>query len=258
MFGRFSGDAVVLCYHALSEEASTEMVVAPATLEKHVTALLRRGYRATTFGEIAGREQRREKEFAVTFDDAFESVDRLARPILDRLGVPATVFVCTDFATSQEPMQWPAISTWAQDRRRQEMLSMSWPALRKAGRTGWEIGSHTCSHPLLTTLSDSELTRELMTSRRVCEEQLGTPCTSFAYPQSDFDERVMRLVEQAGYKAACTLPSKFTLPARYAWPRIGVYEIDSPLRFRLKCSPTIRGIRTTRFGSLERWLRRSE
>jgi peptidoglycan/xylan/chitin deacetylase (PgdA/CDA1 family) len=257
LVGPFSSDTIVLCYHALSEDPRAEMVVAPSTLEAHVKALLKRGYRAKTFGEVVLHGTGDEKEFAVTFDDAFESVSRLGRPILDRLGVPATVFVCTDFVSSQQPMSWPAISEWARQQPRHEMLSMSWAELRDAQEAGWEIGSHTCSHPRLTGLSDEELARELGTSRAICEEQLGKSCTSLAYPQSDFDARVIDFAERVGYTAACTLPSEFTAPTRYAWPRIGVYEIDDWLRFRLKSSPLIRRIRTSRLGALERRLRRS-
>ena len=52
------------------------------------------------------------KTVVVTFDDAYLSVLELARPILDRLGLPATVFVPTDWPARDEPMRWPGIDQW--------------------------------------------------------------------------------------------------------------------------------------------------
>jgi hypothetical protein len=44
----------------------------------------------------------------ITFDDGFRSVLR-ARPILDEVGFPATVFAVTSFAESGEPLRWPGL-----------------------------------------------------------------------------------------------------------------------------------------------------
>ena len=89
------GDTLVLCYHGISERwPSDELAVSPATLGRQVELLLERGYRGVTFADAVRGSAG--KLMAVTFDDAFHSVLALARPILDRLGVPGTVFVPTE------------------------------------------------------------------------------------------------------------------------------------------------------------------
>ena len=95
-------DLVVLCYHGISEDWRSELTVTPQQLEAQVERMLARGYSAVTFSE-AILAPRWRKTFAVTFDDAYASVGILARPVLDRLGVPATVFVPTAFQESHEP-----------------------------------------------------------------------------------------------------------------------------------------------------------
>jgi peptidoglycan/xylan/chitin deacetylase (PgdA/CDA1 family) len=45
----------------------------------------------------------------ITFDDGYESVYTLAFPILRRLGLPATVFLATDFVEEREPMWWDSL-----------------------------------------------------------------------------------------------------------------------------------------------------
>ena len=49
---------------------------------------------------------------AITFDDGYRSVLELALPILEELGVPATLFVPTDYIGSERPMSWPGIERW--------------------------------------------------------------------------------------------------------------------------------------------------
>ena len=56
---------------------------------------MRRGYRGATFEDAVSAPPAR-RTLAVTFDDAYLSVLELGKPILDRLGLVATVFVPTD------------------------------------------------------------------------------------------------------------------------------------------------------------------
>ena len=48
----------------------------------------------------------------MTFDDAYRSVYEQARPVLESLGVPATVFVPTALVGSERPMAWPGTDQW--------------------------------------------------------------------------------------------------------------------------------------------------
>jgi peptidoglycan/xylan/chitin deacetylase (PgdA/CDA1 family) len=179
----------------------------------------------------------------VTFDDAFLSVLEVAEPVLSSLGLPGTVFAVTDFADSGQPLSWPGIEEWRGSPHDAELRGLDWGALRDLARRGWEIGSHTCSHPYLTRLDDVALSRELQASRRACERELGQPCLSLAYPYGDVDQRVVAATGSAGYTAGASLPSRPTVASALAWPRVGVYNIDSLRRFRVKVSPTVRSLR---------------
>lgn len=67
-----------------------------------------------------------------------------------------------------------------------------------------EVGSHTSSHPRLSTQSPADKRREILGSREQLERLTGKPVTSFAYPYGDYDEAAVRLVGEAGYRVACT------------------------------------------------------
>src|SRR6185503_195859 len=110
---------------------------------------------------------------------------------------------------------------------------------------GWEIGSHTCSHPHLTEIHEAALEHELSASRLECERRLGRPCRTIAYPYGDYNERVAAAAGRAGYEAACTLPARLHAASPLEWPRVGVYHADDERRFRLKVSPTARRLRSS-------------
>jgi peptidoglycan/xylan/chitin deacetylase (PgdA/CDA1 family) len=240
-------DVLVLCYHALSERWPASFSTTPERFEAQLSVLAQRGYRGVTFHE-AVRGPGFERAVAITFDDAYRSVLELARPILDRVGMPATVFVPTALAGTEAPMSWDGIDGWLPTEHAAELVPMSWEEIRELASAGWEIGSHTRTHPRLTLLDDGKLAAELTGSREDCERELGVPCPSLAYPYGDPDQRVVDAARAAGYTAAATLPGP-QLPRAidpHVYPREGIYHRDGQLRFRLKVSPALRRFRASR------------
>jgi peptidoglycan/xylan/chitin deacetylase (PgdA/CDA1 family) len=223
---------LVLCYHALSEDWPATLSTTPALLHWHLRRLLGRGFHARGFTDtvLASDGQR---TMAVTFDDAFRSVRTLGVPILQQLGVPGTVFVPTDHVGGT-PMRWPGIDAWTGGPHERELVGCTWEELAELADTGWEIGSHTCSHRRLTTLSEHEVRAELVDSKAECEDRLGRRCRSLAYPYGDHDERIVRATRRAGYSAAGTLPGRFEAVDVMQYPRVFVSRADTRLRFAVK------------------------
>jgi peptidoglycan/xylan/chitin deacetylase (PgdA/CDA1 family) len=234
--------SLVLCYHALSPTWRAALSVEPDAFRRQLQLLLSRGYRGRCFSEVV-RKRGRGKLLAVTFDDAYRSVFELARPILAELGLPGSVFAVSGQIGRDGPMSWQGIDQWIGTPDEAELTPMTWEQLDELRSQGWEVGSHTRSHPHLTTVSDEEIEAELGESKWMLEQQLGEPCTSIAYPYGDHDERVMRAAEAAGYEAAGALPKRLRPRNPLSWPRIGVYHVDDMRRFRLKVSPSLRVVR---------------
>ncbi len=235
------GDSLILCYHGVSEDWPTDYVIAPADLERQINHLLARGYRGVTFAEAAREAPGR--VMAVTFDDAYASIAEHAYPLLARLGVPGTVFVPTDFPDRPGPMSWPGMEPWIGGPHEGELLPASWDQLRRLSEAGWEIGSHTRSHPKLTALPDAELRTELSASRSALIERIGGRCDSLAYPFGYYDARVVRFALAAGYVAAATLDGGISASSPMTVPRIGIYRGEGMGIFRFKVSPTVRRLR---------------
>jgi peptidoglycan/xylan/chitin deacetylase (PgdA/CDA1 family) len=234
-------DMIVLCYHALSPTWEADLSTTPERFERQIALLTARGYRGATFTEAVSSPPRG-RIAVVTFDDAYRSVLELARPILDRFGLPATVFAPTDSIGSETPLCWPGIDHWHGGPHERELLPMSWSELRMLADAGWEIGSHTGSHPHLTQIDDDALADELARSKAACEHHLAA-CTSLAYPYGDVDARVVAAAARAGYSAAAALPRRLHSSDVLEWPRVGIYRVDDDLRFRLKISPIVRRLR---------------
>ncbi|HXW57941.1 MAG TPA: polysaccharide deacetylase family protein [Solirubrobacteraceae bacterium] len=237
--------SIVLCYHALSPSWQADLSTTPQRFERQISLLIGRGYRPITFTEAA-YTQPGGRTIAITFDDAYLSVLELARPILDSFAAPATVFVPTDYIGHDGALRWPGIDRWHGGADEHELTPMSWSQLQTLARAGWEIGSHTGSHPHLTKLDNLALADELARSKATCEAHIGTPCTSLAYPYGDVDERVVAATASAGYRAAAALPSRLDSVDPLRWPRVGVYRVDYDLRFRVKLSPAMLYLRRSR------------
>jgi peptidoglycan/xylan/chitin deacetylase (PgdA/CDA1 family) len=100
--------------------------------------------------------------------------------------------------------------------------------VRRMVKWGWEIGSHTLHHPILTHLSSASLRRELVESRHILERKFAVPVDFLCYPGGIYDRRVMRAARDAGYLAATTIHYGAATPwGRFALPRIAVYWGES-------------------------------
>jgi len=190
---------LVLCYHAVSPTWQHRLSIQPDLLFRQVRALSR-------FWEVH-----------VTFDDAFRNADSVF-PALQRLAVPVQIFVCTRYALVGAPLTIPELA--GDDP--QQLATMSWDELRDHAARGIAIGSHTVSHPHLTTLSDDELRRELEESKREIEDRLSRACHDLAYPYGEHDARVRAAARAAGYDRAYALRGPRSDP--YAAPRVDLYR----------------------------------
>jgi len=87
-------------------------------------------------------------------------------------------------------------------------IMMSWSNAREMSENGIEIAGHTVSHPILTRVSLEEASRELINCKRHIEDQINKRVLSFAYPNgqpADFNEELIKRVQQAGFEVAFTL-----------------------------------------------------
>jgi peptidoglycan/xylan/chitin deacetylase (PgdA/CDA1 family) len=93
------------------------------------------------------------------------------------------------------------------NRTQDSTLMLSWDEVREMSRHAVSFGSHTVSHPILSTLTTEKANREIADSKAIIERELGRPVTTFAYPngtEHDFTNGTKNLLREAGYVCGVT------------------------------------------------------
>lgn len=114
---------------------------------------------------------------SLTFDDGKVGVYYQAMPELRARGVTGTCYIVPEWTNSTHSQ------------------FMDWWHIVELHNLGWDIGSHTMSHPYLTDMDDSTLQYELTESRAEIMRR-GILAGNFALPYGDYDARVMREVKR--------------------------------------------------------------
>ncbi|MEO5989209.1 MAG: polysaccharide deacetylase family protein [Candidatus Eisenbacteria bacterium] len=79
-----------------------------------------------------------------------------------------------------------------------------WPVARRWVDASMEVGSHTLTHPFLTTLPPGEQLREIVGCADLIRERLAAPVTGLAYPVGDHDEHTLEATRASGLAYAVT------------------------------------------------------
>jgi hypothetical protein len=113
-----------------------------------------------------------------------------------------------------------------------EARTASWEELASA-RDVLDVGSHTYSHVILGLCRDPQFIRsEVVRSKAVIEERLGRPCPHFAYPrglQTDFNEKVEKVVAEAGHRTAVTTCERFVATGTNPFEIPRFYVSETPV-----------------------------
>ena len=87
-------------------------------------------------------------------------------------------------------------------------LMLSSEMIWQLARENIEIGGHTISHPILTSVDDKSAYKEILGCKQQLEKITGKPARLFAYPNGkagkDFDMRHVQMAKEAGFTAAFT------------------------------------------------------
>ncbi len=167
-----------------------------------------------------------EKSLAITFDDGYASFFNEVLPQLTERGIPATLFIITDFVGKEN--RWDL--AWGVNRRRH----LTWEEIRAVADAGIEIGSHTRTHRDLTRLPDDERQREIADARKIIEDKLGRKVTSLALPFGSGTADVFRAARKAGFEEICGGVPGIYGPLPGILPRLPVYRGDGKAAIRRK------------------------
>lgn len=184
-------DTPILMYHHIqdvSKNANTaekNLSLSPAKFEEEVKFLSDSGYKTATLAELFNDLP--EKRVVLTFDDGYKDLITNAFPILKEYGFRGVVFIIVNNVGN------PGYADWDD--------------LKKLRDQGWEIGSHSLTHPDLKIASDETAKKQIVESKKILEDKLDITIEFFCYPSGKYNQKTIDLLEAAGYLGAVTIDS---------------------------------------------------
>ncbi len=219
------GSVVVLCYHGVSRAHRQSFA-------RQMAGLARRAVSLAELGRAGSYRWGVRPRVCVTFDDGFENLLENAVPVLERLAVPATIFVV--------PQNGGCCPRWRMTAGHPEAHERLLDAAQihsLAKNPGWHVGSHTLTHANLLSLSATDVRRELAESKAVLEKMLHVPVTALAFPHGACNDVIIAEARRVGYVWICTLEPR--LYRRGDENRVGRFSMSPevwPLEFHLTCA----------------------
>jgi peptidoglycan/xylan/chitin deacetylase (PgdA/CDA1 family) len=215
---------VVLLYHRVGRRSSVRVDL-PTWLFAEQVARLQDGFGVETLDNVLARLVRPaadgDRPVAITFDDGTADFVDVALPILVAHGVPATLYLSTDYVERGRPFP-------------DDGVPASWSALADALSTGLiTIGSHTHTHALLDRLSPPAVAAELDRSIQLIGDRLGVEARHFAYPKAVPGSPVADVAVRRRFASAAlagTRPNTFEATDPYRLARSPI-QVDDGLRF---------------------------
>jgi peptidoglycan/xylan/chitin deacetylase (PgdA/CDA1 family) len=211
----FHSPVPILMYHVIDaapvEAPYPDLFVPKKEFEAQMDWLADHGYTGVTLADVFAAWKDgtpiAKKPVVVSFDDGYASHYETALPKLDSLG-------------------WPGVLNLKVETLDQKELTAK--QVEEMAAAGWEIDSHTITHPDVSELTGASLRREVAGSKRILERRLGVPIDFFCYPSGKVDDEAAAAVERAGYEGATTTVEGLASPKDdpYLLPRIRVSPGD--------------------------------
>lgn len=244
---RFEG-VVVLCYHAVRPDewpagamAFEGLHVRASELEAHCRFLQSTCHPITIAqwrAALDGGPPLPDRPVLVTFDDGYRTVATVAQPILERFGIPAVLFACSSPIEERRLFWYDAIARRSGESEVQRLKQVPfalWLAatcgaahtavsdddphaplrideVRRLAQSGFEIGGHTATHPVLAHADRDRQREEIVRNQQSIEAWVGRPPAAFAYPngeRSDYSAETMSILTELSYDMAFTTEPGF-------------------------------------------------
>lgn len=233
----------ILMYHRTTPRVASAPFptwnVTPRRFRQQMEGLLKRGFTGRSLRDVIALHRNHEpippRTFVVTFDDGYQNNYLHARPILEELGIPATIFVATAYLDGDGPFpsdDWPAAgssrvpsSCWG------PLTTEQCAAMLEGGLI--DIGTHTHTHDDFRG-RPAELEADLRTSLGVLQSRLGLGDATFAFPYGTprlgfCSPQMTRAARRAGVLCSLTTESAVVTSRadRFAWGRFAAEQSDT-------------------------------
>jgi glycosyltransferase involved in cell wall biosynthesis len=226
----------VLAYHAISNlpkgSPTYAYGVPPCQFERQLDELKRSGYHFLSAEEflmfLNGNYQLTRHSLLLTFDDGYSELLDVVLPLLRDRSIPAVVFVVSRLIGRT--------NEWDETKGMLRLTLLDVNGLYKLTLNGIMIGAHSRTHRSLPSLSYEEMSDEINGSIKELDKWGLGQAILFSYPYGEYNNAILKVVQQSGIKAAFTVKPGRIKPKQnpFLVPRIEVLNGDVGWRLRLK------------------------
>jgi peptidoglycan/xylan/chitin deacetylase (PgdA/CDA1 family) len=201
----------------LCQKVQRSYLVSKDVFFRQMAYLADQGYTSLSLNNLIetllGKRQIQQKSILITFDDGFQGNYYHAFPILKEFNLKATFFITAGLVGTTAMLKWGQVREMMQE--------------------GMSIGSHTFSHPLLSTLTERDAVFEITASKDIIERRVKGSVKYFSFPNGDYNRRLINTVEHSAYLAACSsdFGIKHSIDRRFCLKRVKVSSSYSLLQY---------------------------
>ncbi len=184
----------VIMYHDIRAKKEVFFDVTPPEFEAALQSIQKQGLTPISVDQLLTHMRTGlplpEKPILLTFDDGYAGQYEFVYTLLKKYRYPGMFSIYTD--KLDKKLGRPGIT---------------WPQLKEmAADPLITISAHSVTHPKdVSKLPDDKLRYEIEQSKKVLEERLGVEIHVFTYPEGNYDARVIKFIQAAGYWGAFTM-----------------------------------------------------
>lgn len=228
----------VFCFHAVGQ-GKDKYSVSEKTFKSTVLTLMR-DFQFVSVNSVLIKNRLKKKQAILTFDDGYKGILNVS-DFLKKHKISPTLFVMSD------------LNNIDRDELGNNEKLLSVQEIKKLHRAGWTIGCHSATHTDFSNLSNKEIKKEIIQSKKDLEKALGFKIKYFAYPKGYSSAKILTAVKKAGYSAAFCANSgiitknenRFTLP-RFVMEKKEIFT--TPFSF-LYSTHVLRTLKETIYGN---------
>lgn len=186
-----AGHANCFVYHRIGDSRYPSTNIATEVFREQLNYLKENNYKVMTLGTIidliSSDDPIPPNTVVLTIDDGYRSFYKNGLPLLEEYGFPATLFLNPETAGGGDYMDWEEIND--------------------ARQRGIEVGNHSYAHTqFLNIENDDERKTTFVNDLHLAHEsfmaRMGFVPDLYSYPFGEYDQVMMKVLEEEGYKAA--------------------------------------------------------
>ena len=217
-------------YHSIGRN-NIFSTVSPEDFERQMNFLKKRDYNVIGLKDLVDiLEQEREipqKTIVLTFDDGYSDNFIFAWPVLKRCNFPASIFLTTGW-----------VGSFCPKKNNEQIRMLDWLQIDKMAKSGLiDFQPHTINHPKLADITLEEVEKEIIGSQKTIAECLNSSPQLFAYPYGSYNQQVIALLKERGFRGAVTIKSGrvtikdglFEIRRKGVFSKTSIYQFKSLL-----------------------------